>query len=1049
MSKTRALVIAGLLLLQLPLHGQVGRSVPREGYYYAKREFYAGQYLSAEKGFRQSIRSGLRIGTTRWIDAICYYSMLGELYFHRGQLEQSLELHEQAINWHLSNGEWLARLRYPTISPTNRPIRAAIGWGTRPTTLGEFPDSMSSLEGTLNLETPFQVGGAVNPAHMRSVDAVEVVRCLAMSLKRRAELLGPTSPLSSLGSRITNSFSNLSAPTGHWSAAWIEVLYGLALLGQGDRQGAMSHLRIGTTAGSFDHPLTGIALLEQGKYLLSKGEYAGANVVLHQASVAAAQFGQAEVVEEAFRYLTDSFLANAGQGTYPSISAAMAYAEREDFFRLAASLRLNAAEVAYYGNDNTSAGSLLGQARVIMGRQQLLATDLGAQLSYLDAINQYRSGSSKAANQSIKAALAYMQAGSVRRYHLAIIESLYAQGRRAVSPRQMEVLYSRILREPSDRDWRVAPLESITMSLSPHTGSLERWFELLVARKEYGRAIRVAEQLRRHRFYSSLPFGGRILSLRWLVDGGSAMLGKSGVQRQNELRQSYPQLAKLSRDAQKLQAKLRTMPMSPTDEDKQREQRAYIKQLISVSGQQEAMVRELALRREPAKLVFPPQPSLSAVQRAIQPNQAILLFVTTSQGWHAWFLRRETDEHWPIRRPQKIRRSIASLLKSFGNRNANHDVGVNDLQDDNWKREARQIWLDLIGELPRDGWNELEELVIIPDGVLWYLPFEALQVPAEQLADQEEDQSLISLVRLRYSPTASLSVGDKRGHNPKAKTTIVGGKLAPKDSNDYVAEMLAELKKNLPSLEVISRRKPPASAGYLGGLLDRLIVWNDIPLRGPYGWSPAQFDRGGAHSQLADWMEYPWGAPDQIILPGFHTAAESSLAKNATGHEVFLTACALLSTGTRTALVSRWRTGGKSPAVLVREFTKRLPEASASAAWQEAVRALREETVDPKMEPRVRGNRDDGELAADHPFFWGGYLLIDTGADPGDEAVVPTEAAPADDAAPPEEVAPPLPEKVLDELRSEEADPPAEDEDENAGDDTGDPVEVDADSRPS
>lgn len=521
------------------------------------------------------------------------------------------------------------------------------------------------------------------------------------------------------------------------------------------------------------------------------------------------------------------------------------------------------------------------------------------------------------------------------------------------------------------------------MLLSPHTASIERWFELLIDRKEHDEAVRVAELLRRHRFYSSLPFGGRILSLRWLVEGGPAMLGKRGMEQRTHLRMKYPGLVKLSRESERIQLRLREMPVH-AKEDQLQEQRKLLRELITVANGQENIVREIALRREPARLVFPPQPSLEAIQAGMKKNQAILMFVTTSQGWHAWFIRKSQDEYWPIRSPASVSRGISALLKACGNRDRNSTVNAKDLNE-NWKPLAKKAWNSIVGKLPSNGWDDLEELVIVPDGPLWYLPFEMLRVPAQQLEDSDEDTSLGSLLRVRYAPVASLSVGDNRGRKEKMKTVVVGGQLFPRESSEYAVEMLAKLKEAFPDIEVVSQKKRAvASAGYTAGTLDRLLVWNDIGKSTGYGWSPAQYDRGLKHSTLIDWIEYPWGAPDQVILPGFHTLAESpvSVAKKGTGYEIFLNACGIMATGTRTILISRWRTGGRAPSILVREFVKELPFRSASESWQRAVDLVRIEKLDAKVEPRVRAPSEITDVTADHPFFWAGYLLLDTGSEP-------------------------------------------------------------------
>src|SRR5207244_2511316 len=170
----------------------------------------------------------------------------------------------------------------------------------------------------------------------------------------------------------------------------------------------------------------------------------------------------------------------------------------------------------------------------------------------------------------------------------------------------------------------------------------------------------------------------------------------------------------------------------------------------------------------------------------------------------------------------------------------------------------------------------------------------------------------------------------------------------------------------------------------------RLVVLHDMDDsdRVPFDWSPAQIDRGKPGSTLGSWFPLPWGGPDQIVLPGFHTPAESAMKKGGSGDELFLTACGLMSTGTRTILLSRWRVGGKTTFDLVREFVQELPHTTASAAWQRSVNLRRMANLDPDQEPRAKVAPGDS-VAAEHPFFWAGYLLIDNGMVPGDTPVVP------------------------------------------------------------
>ena len=105
----------------------------------------------------------------------------------------------------------------------------------------------------------------------------------------------------------------------------------------------------------------------------------------------------------------------------------------------------------------------------------------------------------------------------------------------------------------------------------------------------------------------------------------------------------------------------------------------------------------------------------------------------------------------------------------------------------------------------------------------------------------------------------------------------------------------------------------------------------------PLGWSPLVLDAGKIGSSLSDWIQLPLAGVDQLILPGFHTPAENALKRGGTGDEVFLAVCGLMASGSRTALISRWRVGGQSMIDLVREFVQELPHESAASAWRRSV----------------------------------------------------------------------------------------------------------------
>ncbi len=141
-------------------------------------------------------------------------------------------------------------------------------------------------------------------------------------------------------------------------------------------------------------------------------------------------------------------------------------------------------------------------------------------------------------------------------------------------------------------------------------------------------------------------------------------------------------------------------------------------------------------------------------------------------------------------------------------------------------------------------------------------------------------------------------------------------------------------------------------------------------------------DRSADVAAVSNWQNLPWKRVDVLALPGFHTAAENTTGNNVrlgTGSELFMSSLMLMSQGTRTVLLSRWRPGGQSSAELIQNFLPEVSLVGASAAWQRSVQLVSELPLDSANEPRVRLPNNAPELTTSHPFFWAPFMLIDTG----------------------------------------------------------------------
>jgi hypothetical protein len=422
-------------------------------------------------------------------------------------------------------------------------------------------------------------------------------------------------------------------------------------------------------------------------------------------------------------------------------------------------------------------------------------------------------------------------------------------------------------------------------------------------------------------------------------------------------------------------------------------------QLMETGRKQESVLREMAVRRDPAALAFPPLKTTTEMQKSLPPGQAMLIYFATSRNLCGFRLNREKCSMWQVasnsQALQASARQTATLLREMGNISQNYEITPKDLADGKWRQTARDLLETLLNVKDPQVDSKFDELVIVPDGFLWYVPFEALQLKVDgQL------RPLISRFRIRYAPTAALATATLDMGCRHGNTAIVVGKFHPKLDEEVVENTIKDLSKSLPGC-VTLKMPLPAAAPIYANFIDRLVVLDELSSAAetdPYGWSPLPTERTRTAGPLAEWFLLPRRGPEEVILPGYRSACEGALKKTDAarrtargaadapppGMEIFLSLCGMMSTGTRTVLISRWRSGGQTALDLVREFAQELPHTTPADAWQRAVQVVSNSPLNIEAEPRLKkssGEHSDGDSPqrATHPFFWAGYLLADSG----------------------------------------------------------------------
>ena len=123
------LMSSGFLWASSPVWGQMAeRTAPSSTYFMIFREFYAGDYKDALNGFQSEARGCIKAGQSRWIDSICYETMMGECFYQTGVLDKALEHYNLALELAALFPDWMVRVQFPQICAASQ--RRQYPWGT-------------------------------------------------------------------------------------------------------------------------------------------------------------------------------------------------------------------------------------------------------------------------------------------------------------------------------------------------------------------------------------------------------------------------------------------------------------------------------------------------------------------------------------------------------------------------------------------------------------------------------------------------------------------------------------------------------------------------------------------------------------------------------------------------------------------------------------------------------------------------------------------------------------------------------------------------------
>ena len=136
---------------------------------------------------------------------------------------------------------------------------------------------------------------------------------------------------------------------------------------------------------------------------------------------------------------------------------------------------------------------------------------LGGRWSFLNGLVFFQRKKVADGDAAVTAAMHYMEHGSHWLLQILLADKMALA---SSAPRQAMEIYRDVLRDPGPADWASDPMESLAVLVTPHPIPYENWFKVALSRKDLEAAIEIGDHMRRHRFFSSMAYGGRLTSLR-------------------------------------------------------------------------------------------------------------------------------------------------------------------------------------------------------------------------------------------------------------------------------------------------------------------------------------------------------------------------------------------------------------------------------------------------------------------------------------------------------------------------------------------------------
>jgi len=338
---------------------------------------------------------------------------------------------------------------------------------------------------------------------------------------------------------------------------------------------------------------------------------------------------------------------------------------------------------------------------------------------------------------------------------------------------------------------------------------------------------------------------------------------------------------------------------------------------------------------EYASLVSVADVDIKTIQAHLKADEAILEYYSTGKDWYAFVLRR--DGIWVNKlNGARLEKSVLDFRETLALVGSNEYVA-------HAKTLYRKIFAPVAGRIAA------QKLIIVPHGVLHYIPFNALL---------SEKNFLIDRYQIRILPSASvLAILKNKTRTDKQPALILGNPDLKNPEYDlkYAEEEARSLARIIPRATILLRDNARANVIHEKGYQYRIIhfaahgVFNQ---ENPLNSAILLAGDGTSEGLLRAGDLYQLRLNNDLVTL---SACETALSVISKGDDIIGFTRGFLYAGARSIVSSLWKVDDKATRDLMVAFYERIPR-------MEKDKALREAQLNVKKR-------------YPHPFYWAAFQL--------------------------------------------------------------------------